>query len=233
MSLVNYAHRGASEYAPENTMCAFEMGVAMGATGIETDVQLTKDSVPVLFHDAKLERMTGEAGSVSDYTYDELQAFRVRKDGMEDRIPTLKEFLERFAGKGLRLAIELKQKSTAEPTVKLIAEHGAQRDAVITSFDYDELLIAHRSAPELECGYLAKEVDDQLLMRMKADGICELCPPADMITAENVRQWKAEGFRVRAWAVKSEQLMRRACEAGVDGMTVNFPDKLTELCKNQ
>lgn len=231
MDFVNYAHRGASEYAPENTMFAFKMGVDMGANGIETDIQLSKDGKPVLFHDRSIERVTGGTGSVSDYTYEELLTFRAKKNGFEDVIPLLHDFLEEYAGKGLKLALELKQKGTAFPTALMVKEFGAESDVVITSFDYDELLQMRSAAPELECGFLAKTVDDDLLARMKADGMVELCPPADIITAEKVRAWKAQGFRVRAWGVKTEALMQQAYEAGVDGMTVNFPDKLTKLMK--
>jgi len=61
-AFVNYAHRGASQYAPENTLSAFYLGLAMGANGIETDVQKTKDGVLVLFHDNSLTRVTGAGG---------------------------------------------------------------------------------------------------------------------------------------------------------------------------
>ena len=74
MAFVNYAHRGASEYLPENTMLAFYTGIYMGANGIETDVQRCKDGTLVLFHDDTLLRVTGEAGSVEDYTFPELQS---------------------------------------------------------------------------------------------------------------------------------------------------------------
>ena len=69
---INYAHRGASEYAPENTLAAFYMGQFMGANGIETDVQETADGFLVLFHDSGLERITGVKGSVSGFKYDVL-----------------------------------------------------------------------------------------------------------------------------------------------------------------
>ena len=65
---VNYAHRGASEYTPENTLLAFYTGVYMGANGIETDVQMTKDGILVLFHDDTILRLTGAPGSIRDYT---------------------------------------------------------------------------------------------------------------------------------------------------------------------
>ena len=68
-----YAHRGASKYAPENTMPAFQLALDMNADGIETDVQLTKDGVPILIHDEKLKRTTTGSGYVKDYTLEELQ----------------------------------------------------------------------------------------------------------------------------------------------------------------
>lgn len=68
--MINYAHRGASEYAPENTLSSFYMGLAQGANGIETDVQRTKDGVLVLFHDGTLDRATDKSGKLSDYTFE-------------------------------------------------------------------------------------------------------------------------------------------------------------------
>ena len=67
-----FAHRGFSGEYPENTMLAFDKAVEAGADGIETDVQLTKDLVPVIMHDEMLDRTTDGHGFVGDYTYDEL-----------------------------------------------------------------------------------------------------------------------------------------------------------------
>ena len=72
-NFVNYAHRGASEYLPENTLLAFYTGIYMGANGIETDVQRTRDGVLVLFHDDTLQRVTGQSGCIADYTFEQLQ----------------------------------------------------------------------------------------------------------------------------------------------------------------
>ena len=94
---VVYAHRGASHYCPENTLMSFYMGMRLGANGIETDVQRTKDGVLVLFHDDTLDRVTGFCGAVSDYTYEQLCRMYVKEHGLFDRIPTLEDFLDRFA----------------------------------------------------------------------------------------------------------------------------------------
>lgn len=96
---VLYAHRGLHNIKsgiPENSIAAFKRAVESGF-GIELDVQLTKDRVPVVFHDFTLERMTGEAGKVSDYTLEELKAFRLA--GTEESIPTFEEVLKLVDGR--------------------------------------------------------------------------------------------------------------------------------------
>ena len=74
-----WAHRGASAYAPENTLSAFEQAVNMKADGIELDVQLTKDGTIVVIHDETLHRVSGASGWVKDYDYDELRKINVNK----------------------------------------------------------------------------------------------------------------------------------------------------------
>lgn len=227
-NFVNYAHRGASEYCPENTLLSFYTGVYMGANGIETDVQLTKDNVAVLFHDETLVRVTGEKGSVFDYTLEELKTFWVKKNDLRDRIITLEEFLLRFKDFDLTFAIELKGDKTALPTAILIEKFGIQDKVIATSFKYSELVDIHGAMPALRLGYLTSEVSDELLEKMKKDGINEVCPKASIVNSENCKKWHDMGFNVRAWGVENTELMEKVLDAGVDGMTVNFPDKLTE-----
>ena len=228
-NFINYAHRGASEYCPENTLLSFYTGLHMGANGIETDVQLTSDGVAVLFHDNALTRVTGESGSVKDYTLRQLKTFWVKKNNLKDRIITLDEFFEKFKDFDLTFAIELKGDGTALPTAELIKKHSVQEKVVATSFKYNELLDIHKAIPTLKLGYLnLGEVTDELLQKMKSDGINEICPEAPFITAENCKKWHAMGFNVRAWGVKDTSVMKELLSADVDGMTVNFPDKLTQ-----
>ena len=109
--MINYAHRGASEYAPENTLSSFYMGLQLGANGIETDVQRTKDGVLVLFHDDTVDRVTNGVGKLCDYTLDELKELKVfgnSTTGFYDRIVTFREFLEKFSNYDIQFAIELK-----------------------------------------------------------------------------------------------------------------------------
>lgn len=233
MSFINYAHRGASEYAPENTLFAFNLGVYMGANGIETDVQFTKDGVAVLFHDDTIERMTGQPGAVSDYTYAELQAFRVTKDGYSEIIPTLEDFLKYFHFRPLTFAIELKQRGTARRVADILRQYHITEKIVVTSFIFEEIADFCACAPEFKTGFLTSNITDELLARMKELGIGEICPKAVLATPENVAEWHALGFNVRAWGVSDTTLMQQAFDAGCDGMTVNFPDKLTLLLQSK
>ena len=230
---VNYAHRGASEYAPENTLLSFYLGLTMGANGIETDIHVTKDGVAVLFHDDTLERVTGVSGCVEDYTFCQLQCIYVKKNALYDRIPSFEDFLQHFAFRKLTFAIELKQSDVVKETADLIRRYGIEKKTVVTSFKYEELLKMRRYAPELETGYLTADVTDTVLQDMKEQGITELCPKADSITPACVDYWHSLGFRVRAWGVADENLMKNAYDSGVDGMTVNFPDKLAAYMKEK
>lgn len=228
MSFVNYAHRGASSYAPENTMSAFRLGLEMGANGIETDVQRTRDGVLVLFHDDTLARVTGQPGSVKDYTYAQLQEFSVNVHGQSDRIPTLEEFLKAFGALDLTFAIELKQPFTEADTIAMLEKYGMNDKVIITSFRLECLMRARACTAHYRMGYLAQDINPLTLPVMDTIGIQEVCPEAPLVTPELVKELHGKGYSVRAWGVGNEDLMKAVYDAGADGMTVNFPDKLTE-----
>lgn len=228
---VNYAHRGASTYCPENTMLSFYTGLYMGANGIETDVQLTKDGVAVLFHDTTIDRVTNGLGKLSDYTLQELLEFDVINKNLRDKIVVFEDFLRHFAHQDITFAIELKGPGVEQVTAELVAKYGLENKCVITSFRFAYLENMHKLAPHLELGYLVKTFDESTFADMKRIGCVEFCPEAPAVTKETVEKWHADGFRVRAWGVKDEALMRQVYDADADGMTVNFPDKLTAYMK--
>ena len=95
--MINYAHRGASEYAAQNTFAAFYLGLACGADGIETDIRCTSDGRLVLFHDKLLEGTTDGVGTIPEHTWEELSHLTVRGKLVDDKIVLLEDFLERFA----------------------------------------------------------------------------------------------------------------------------------------
>ena len=224
---VVYAHRGASEYAPENTMSSFLLGVQMGANGIETDVRKTKDGVLVLFHDGDFKRVIGCEGCIADYTYEELMQFRVKneKTDTQDIIIKFEDFLRYLGFRDLHFAIELKE-DLAEETIAMLDKFNMKDKAIITSFKFDYIKRVKELRPDWRIGYLVKEVTEEILSDLASIGGEQLCPRATFVNAEDVAKWHAMGLNVRAWGVTNFDLMKNAYDCGVDGMTVNFPDQL-------
>ena len=229
---INYAHRGASTYYPENTLLSFRKGLEMGANGIETDVQITKDGVLVLFHDDNLERILGKDGCIADYTYDQLLEFKVKNGEFYDKIPTFEEFLQEFSSKDITFAIELKVKGVAKKTAEMIYKYGAENKVIITSFIFDAMKEIKEVAPNLKRGYLFFNLDEKTCKEIEELELYEICPKGENVSKEDVQNYQQKGYNVRAWGMKNEQIMIETIKKGVDGMTVNFPDKLTEYLLN-
>lgn len=228
-TIVNYGHRGACEYAAENTMSSFQMGVDMGANGLETDVQMTKDGVLVLFHDDTLARVTGREGAVADYTYEELTRMRVRnsKTGAEDVIIRFEDFLRYFGWRDLTLAIEIKHEGYEKEVLEMMDRFGVREKSFITSFNFACIERVKALRPDYRVGWLMKDYSEEGNERLKAIGGEQMCPQGKYLTPEKVQAWRDAGFGVRAWGITDEDVMKLACACGVDGMTVNFPDKLS------
>lgn len=228
---VNYAHRGASHYYPENTFSGFYAGLQMGANGIETDVRATKDGVLVLFHDDLLEQTTDGSGSVSDYTYRQLLSLNVQNKtySRRDKIVTLEDFLKYFGFRELYFAFEFKQKNIEEDTIAILNRFDVCEKTTLTSFDFESIKKAKRIDPKYRVGYLIRQEIDKAIKMMRDIGGEELCPSADDIDLASTRRYHDLGFTVRAWGVKTPAIMERVYDCKVDGMTVDFPDLLTEL----
>ena len=115
----------------------------------------------------------------------------------------------------------------------MIFKYGIEKKTVVTSFNLDSVRAVRAYAPQLRTGLLCSNVTDDTTRPLKELGVEQLCPRADEITADKVTKWHRLGFDVRAWGVKDEVLMKKVFDAGADGMTVNFPDKLTQYIKEK
>ena len=232
---VVYAHRGASEYYPENTLSSFYAGVDMGADGIETDVKKTKDGVLVLFHDDTLDRVTDGKGVVGDFTYDELMQLCVRNEkyGREDKIVAFEDFLKYFGWRDLTIAVEIKDKGIAADIVDMLNKYNMKDKVIITSFEYSELVAAYEYSKDYRLGYLYVHTNDEVISQLKAINAFQACPEARYLTKEDLEIIAENGFGCRTWGIFNEDIMKNAADLGVEGgMTVNFPDKLIEYKKS-
>jgi glycerophosphoryl diester phosphodiesterase len=225
------AHRGASSYAPENTLAAFDLALRMGVRHIEFDVQSTLDGHIVVIHDDTVDRTTDGTGPVSGHTLATLRSLDAgARSGAVfagERIPLFDEVLERYRGHA-HLHVEIKGRSPglSQGTADLIRRHGMVEDVTITSFQKVRLEEARAYGPEFPAGWLLRDISDADIATARAMGLTQLCPRADAVTPQLVGRLHAEGFVVRAWGVATEELMKQVVNAGADGMTVNFPDKL-------
>lgn len=234
--LVNYAHRGASAYAPENTMLAFNKAIQLEATGIELDLQKTKDGKIVIFHDEYIDKKSNSTGKIEDYTYNQLLEldfgswFDDKYKG--EHIVLFEDFAKEFLNKELTFAIELKVKGIENETLEIIKKYATHDNIYITSFSYDVLKNIRKIDSNIKIGWLIKEEinENNLEQLLKIKGN-QICPKANLVTEESIALAKEYGIGVRLWKVSDEEIIRKVYKLDIEGMTVNFPDKLNNLLK--
>ncbi|WP_182903706.1 glycerophosphodiester phosphodiesterase family protein [Microbispora sp. H10830] len=244
------AHRGASAYAPENTLAAFELARDQGADMFELDVQETRDHHLVLMHDTTLSRTTdaekvfpGRAPwRVGDLTLAEIRRLdagswfsrKARFSGVYagEAVPTLGEALHAMRGSGLGLLLEIKEPRLYPGIEARVAEEIGHDPAwrgriVVQSFDWDSMRRFHGLMPGVPIGLLGTPRIAELpgLARF-AD---QINPPYADVTADYVRRVHRLRMKVLAWTVDDPAAVRRLIGAGVDGVITDRPDVVREL----
>lgn len=231
---VNYAHRGASAYAPENTMTSFRKALQLGANGIELDLQQTKDGKIVVFHDNKIEKKSNGKGKISDYTYKELLDFDFGSwfnlKFKNEKIVLFEDFAKEFLSKELTFAIELKQEGIEKDTLDIVKKYATHDDIYITSFNFNALKNVRMIDSNIKLSWLIEEKinEDNVSKLLKIKGY-QICPNAEHASPSGIELANKSGLGVRLWGVFNEDIMRKVFNFNIDGMTVNFPDKLKEL----
>lgn len=200
-----WAHRGCSQRYPENTLLAFEKAATVqNLTGIELDIQLTKDGEMVVIHDERVDRTTEGIGFVRDYTFSEIRKLHIYAGKSESQqIPTITEvldLLEPTLRNGLRLNIELKNgvypyDGMEEKIVGLIERRGLQNQVLYSSFSAKSLEKMRKLAPYAELGILDSKVSD-CLYKLKGVGADALHP---FWRAMDLPRERLKNYSVRAW----------------------------------
>lgn len=216
------AHRGASAEKPENTRAAFRRALALKVDGIELDVHVSRDGVPVVFHDDDLRRLTGEAGPLAARTWRELQRLRVR--GTEP-IPRLVDVL-RLTRRRCLVQIEIKAGVPVAPVVRAVKAARATEWVVLASFEAGLVRDAARLAPTVPRmliaeGRSAPEALARQLTGLGASGV------SVNYRAVRSRAWvqffRARGLSVWCWTVNAAAPARRLAEWGIDGILGDNP----------
>jgi glycerophosphoryl diester phosphodiesterase len=228
-----FAHRGASKYAPENTMSAFKLAHEQKADGIELDVQLSKDHVPVIIHDEKLKRTTKEKGVVKEYTVKELKKFDAgswySKKYKGEQIPTLREVLEWISPTGLALNIELK--NTLEPyigmeklVVALVKEYNMQEKVIYSSFNHYSLKEITEINPNAEIAILYDEKLYKPWNYVEFVGATSAHPNFKMLNDGIIAGYKNHRIKVRPYTVNNTAKMAYFIQQDIEAIITDLPD---------
>jgi glycerophosphoryl diester phosphodiesterase len=234
---LNIAHRGASYDAPENTLAAFDLALRLGADGIELDVQLSADGVPVILHDDTLDRTSDGHGPVAAWRWTELRGLDAGSwfdsQYARQRIPSLEDVLATF-GQRLLYNIELKttrlrDRGLERAVIAIIQRHGLADQVLLSSFNPWALRRARHLQPQIAVGLLVSP-DQPFYLRWTQVGpvmrYASRHPQHTLVNANYMRWARRYGYRVNVWTVDDPDEMMRLAALQVDAILTNRPDVL-------
>lgn len=229
------AHRGDVAVGPENTMPALEAALAGSSHFVETDVQLTRDGVPVLFHDHWLEGKTDGHGRVSEHTFAALSRLdagvRYGPEFAGTRIPALAEFLEALALTDKRAILELKGHWTREEAslvTDLVGGHALRERVVIAAFDPSTLLAVQHRDPQLAMIALARTLPADPAGYTQRHGAIAIATTRQALLDNPwaVERMHRAGLGILLYTLNSRTAWREALALGVDGVITDRPESL-------
>jgi glycerophosphoryl diester phosphodiesterase len=239
---LNIGHRGASGHAPENTFVSFELALRQRANGIEFDVRLSSDGVPMVIHDARLERTSSGSGLVREHRASVLKRLdagswfnrrfpaRARDRYAGARVPLLSEALAWLGERQCQALVEIKDPAPGDEAVVLEEIERADVWPLVTvvSFDQPALERARRLNPQASVGL---NVSRRLLAlrRAKALGAVAVLPHYAIASRRFIRLAHRASLRVIPWTIDQPRWMRRRLADGVDGIITNYPARLAEI----
>lgn len=245
------SHRGANLVAPQNTLVAFKKSFEIGCDGVETDIHLTKDGVPVLCHNFTIDETSDGEGAIKNMTLEELLKFDFGSYRGEEfagtKIPLLEDFIVLCKENNVEvLNIELKSEVPGEApiefpkvTIELAKKHGMFEKLLISSFDPAILVVCKKIDPECKTGLLYapdKKLGRRIMLKpfkfakeIKADA---LHPYSALVTKEYVKKARKEGLMVNPWTVNKEKEIKRMISCGVSGIITDDPGLCNKLIEN-
>jgi glycerophosphoryl diester phosphodiesterase len=253
----NFAHRGASEQAPENTIEAFRLAVEAGAGGLELDVRTTRDGEVVVIHDATVDRTTDGSGSVAGMTLDEIRrldaGYRFSPDGGRTfpyrgkaaRIPTLAEVYEQVPDTYVNADIKEARPRAEEEVLQVIQNAAAEGRTLVASTDHPVLRRFRRiSKSSISTGASRREIAAfYLLSRLRLEALARCAYDAlqvpvehrgiTLVTPRFLEAARSRGVRVDVWTINDPSEMRRLLDLGVDVTMTDRPDVLDGLLEGR
>ncbi len=229
-----WAHRGASAYAPENTLEAFKLAAEMHSDGVELDVHLNANGEIVVLHDETIDRTSNGSGVVGNMGLQELKQldFGVLFETFHDvKIPTLEEVYELLKETSLTVNVELKTNQNEYPgieqkCIQLAERMGMTERVLYSSFNFESLKRVKQHNPALPVALLySKDEDETVIEVAKQMGAQALHPYFGLLRDEqDVQQMHKAGLLVHPWTVDRKHDMQRMIKLGVDALITDVPD---------
>ncbi len=231
------AHRGASAYAPENTILAMQKAKALGSTMVEFDVVLSKDSVPIILHDERLNRTTNAKGYCYEHSLKELKQLDAgkwfSKSTAGEKIPTLAEILIALQELGLSANIEIKP--THHDASKLAAIVLAKvneywtddvNKLIFSSFSPDILTALRDFSPDIQLGLLLHEWRDDWYDLVEKNRCLSIHLNKRIVTEKRIRLIKEKELALLCYVVNWRYQAKKLLAKGVDAVFSDYPDLL-------
>ncbi|WP_042223519.1 glycerophosphodiester phosphodiesterase [Oceanobacillus manasiensis] len=228
-----FAHRGASKYAPENTMPAFELALKLGADGIETDVQLTKDNVPVLIHDESVRRTSNGKGFVKDITFKQLTTLDMgswfSNKFMGTKIVSLEHFLDWIQDKPLDLNIELKNnkidyQGLEKIVLDLLDKYQLLNRTTLSTFNPKSVTRVHDLTKEVDIAFLTSKRIKYFTNYVKELGASSIHIKYRLLSSSLMEDSKQQQLQVRVYTVNKPAHLIRCFNQKCDAVFTDVPD---------
>jgi glycerophosphoryl diester phosphodiesterase len=232
-----FGHRGASAYAPMNTLPAFELAAEQGADGIELDVHRTRDGHAVVIHDFTIDATTNGTGTVTEMTLEQLKALDAGSwfgpEFAGTPMPTLDEVFE-AVGRRLYVNVEIKSLSLQTDGIEQVVADAILRAdlkerVIVSSFNPLALIRFRQMLPDVPLGFLHAPNVPRLPSEMIAELTYELDHPFhEMIDSDYVAQMRQNGIRINTWTVNDPARALELRALGVDLLITDKPDVIRE-----
>ncbi|WP_216829325.1 glycerophosphodiester phosphodiesterase [Alkalihalobacterium elongatum] len=233
-----FAHRGLSGLYPENTMIAFKAAAKLPIDGIELDVQLTKDNVPIVIHDVTLDRTTEGRGMVREHTLDQIRSYSAGTWYSEqfrvEKVPTLEEVLVWAKEETLKLNIELKgpaweREELWEAVKLLIDRYNMIEQVIISSFDHVLIAKIQKEVPMLETAVIVVSGMYQPLSYIQTIGTKGFHYFFPLMLEHEVKPLMEAGVLVRPYTINDKQMLKKAFQSKVTAIFTDYPHIALQL----
>lgn len=230
-------HRGASAYAPENTMAAFSRALSLGCRFVEFDVMLSADGQAFVFHDESLNRTTNGRGQFGLMQAEYLQSLDAgkwfSKRFVDEKIPTLQCVLEWLLANDAEANIEIKPyPGMVEQTTTAVLSHLNRywpldkKLPLISSFNTEALTLCRSLSPEMPIGFLLDAWQNDWLSQAKKLDCFSVHLSKRIATEAHIQEIKSHGFSVFVYTVNSKRQALKLLSLGVDAVFSDYPDLL-------